>query len=80
MMMLLDVGGGTGMQGINNNGIGINNLGSGGFNKNLISETQWINCDLRFFDFRVLGKFNVVMADPPGDIHMLLPYGTLKDK
>lgn len=45
-----------------------------------ISDTQWINCDLRYFDFRVLGKFNAVMADPPWDIHMQLPYGTLKDK
>ena len=26
---------------------------------------QWINCDLRTFDFRVLGKFDVIMADPP---------------
>nr|CAI39087.1 Putative mRNA N6-adenosine-methyltransferase [Paramecium tetraurelia] len=41
---------------------------------------QWINCDLRIFDFRVLGKFDVIMADPPWDIHMNLPYGTLKDK
>jgi mRNA (2'-O-methyladenosine-N6-)-methyltransferase len=48
--------------------------------KTQISETQWINCDLRYFDFRVLGKFNIIMADPPWDIHMLLPYGTLKDK
>lgn len=49
-------------------------------NKSNIADTQWINCDLRYFDFKVLGKFNVVMADPPWDIHMLLPYGTLKDK
>lgn len=53
--------------------------------KALLSEkpaipAQWINCDLRVFDFRVLGKFDVVMADPPWDIHMNLPYGTLKDK
>lgn len=52
---------------------------------------QWINCDLRYLDFRILGKFDVVMADPPWDIHMnvitaelflpsQLPYGTLKDK
>lgn len=27
----------------------------------------------------VLGKFAVVMADPPWDIHMELPYGTLSD-
>jgi mRNA (2'-O-methyladenosine-N6-)-methyltransferase len=48
--------------------------------KTQISETQWINCDLRYFDFRVLGRFNVIMADPSWDIHMLLPYGTLMDK
>eukprot|EP01017_Pseudomicrothorax_dubius_P047226 TRINITY_DN8448_c0_g1_i2.p1 TRINITY_DN8448_c0_g1~~TRINITY_DN8448_c0_g1_i2.p1 ORF type:complete len:562 (+),score=122.70 TRINITY_DN8448_c0_g1_i2:40-1725(+) len=41
---------------------------------------QWINCDLRFFDFRILGKFEAIMLDPPWDIHMNLPYGTLKDK
>ena len=37
---------------------------------------QWLNCDLRNFDTSVLGKFAVVMADPPWDIHMELPYGT----
>lgn len=31
---------------------------------------QWINCDLRTFDYSVLGKFHVIMADPPWDIHM----------
>lgn len=36
---------------------------------------QWLNCDLRNFDVSVLGKFAVVMADPPWDIHMELPYG-----
>jgi mRNA (2'-O-methyladenosine-N6-)-methyltransferase len=35
---------------------------------------------MRSFDFTVLGKFEVVMADPPWDIHMNLPYGTMKDK
>uniref|UniRef100_A0A915I212 mRNA m(6)A methyltransferase n=1 Tax=Romanomermis culicivorax TaxID=13658 RepID=A0A915I212_ROMCU len=40
---------------------------------------QWIQCDLRFFDLTVLGKFSVVMADPPWDIHMELPYGTMSD-
>ena len=28
----------------------------------------------------MLGKFDVIMADPPWDIHMNLPYGTMKDK
>ncbi|XP_076338474.1 methyltransferase like 3 [Tachypleus tridentatus] len=40
---------------------------------------QWIQCDLRFFDMTILGKFAVVMADPPWDIHMELPYGTMSD-
>lgn len=36
---------------------------------------QWINCDLRRFDYSVLGKFHVIMADPPWDIHMSVrPY------
>ena len=41
---------------------------------------QWVQCDLRNFDLCVLGKFNVVMADPPWDIHMELPYGTMSDE
>ena len=45
-----------------------------------MKHAEWINCDLRYFDFKVLGKFDVIMADPPWDIHMSLPYGTLKDK
>lgn len=40
---------------------------------------QWICCDIRFLDVGILGKFAVVMADPPWDIHMELPYGTLTD-
>ncbi|KAG8709027.1 hypothetical protein FRC09_000909 [Ceratobasidium sp. 395] len=40
---------------------------------------QWINCDVRRFDYGVLGKFHVIMADPPWDIHMSLPYGTMTD-
>ncbi|XP_065184529.1 N6-adenosine-methyltransferase catalytic subunit-like [Sycon ciliatum] len=40
---------------------------------------QWVNCDIRTLDFTVLGKFSVVMADPPWDIHMELPYGTMSD-
>lgn len=36
---------------------------------------QWIQCDLRYLDMTVLGKFAVIMADPPWDIHMELPYG-----
>ena len=33
----------------------------------------------RNFRFEVLGKFSVIMADPPWDIHMELPYGTMSD-
>ena len=40
---------------------------------------QWVQCDLRSLDLSVLGKFSVVMADPPWDIHMELPYGTMSD-
>ncbi|BFZ64926.1 hypothetical protein YB2330_006082 [Saitoella coloradoensis] len=40
---------------------------------------QWISADIRKLDFRSLGKFGVVMMDPPWDIHQLLPYGTLTD-
>ncbi|KAI8873911.1 MT-A70-domain-containing protein [Ramicandelaber brevisporus] len=44
-----------------------------------LTPPQWINCDIRSFDFSVLGKFSVIMADPPWDIHMSLPYGTMTD-
>lgn len=40
---------------------------------------QWIQCDLRYLDMSILGKFAVIMADPPWDIHMELPYGTMSD-
>ena len=45
-----------------------------------IALCEWVNCDMRLFDFTVLGKFDAIMADPPWDIHMNLPYGTMKDK
>ena len=32
--------------------------------------SQWINCDIRYFDMSIIGKFDVVIADPPWDIHM----------
>ena len=28
---------------------------------------------------KVLGKFGVIMADPPWEIHQELPYGTMSD-
>lgn len=31
-------------------------------------------------DLTTLGKYSVIMADPPWDIHMELPYGTMKDE
>lgn len=44
-----------------------------------LGEPQWINCDVRSFDYTVLGKFGVIMADPPWEIHMDLPYGIITD-
>ncbi|EGD82745.1 N6-adenosine-methyltransferase 70 kDa subunit [Salpingoeca rosetta] len=41
---------------------------------------QWIQCDVRYIDFSVLGKFSVIMADPPWRINMELPYGTMSDE
>jgi len=40
---------------------------------------QWLSCDVRSFDLGLLGQFGVIMADPPWDIHMELPYGTMAD-
>lgn len=40
---------------------------------------QWVNCDLRRFDYSLLGQFQVIVADPAWDIHMTLPYGTITD-
>jgi mRNA (2'-O-methyladenosine-N6-)-methyltransferase len=40
---------------------------------------QWIDADLKNFDYSILGKFDVIVADPPWDIHMSLPYGTMSD-
>ncbi|XP_077982444.1 N(6)-adenosine-methyltransferase catalytic subunit METTL3-like [Glandiceps talaboti] len=48
-------------------------------NKVILYPSQWIQCDLRSLYMPVLGKFSVVMADPPWDIHMELPYGTMQD-
>lgn len=45
-----------------------------------VPDSQWVNCDIRYFDYSILGKFDVIMADPPWDIHMDLPYGTLSDE
>lgn len=44
-----------------------------------ITPPQWINCDVRYLPFGILGKFAVIISDPAWDIHMSLPYGTCKD-
>lgn len=44
-----------------------------------LTPPQWLQCDLRYLDMTFLGKFSVIMADPPWDIHMELPYGTMSD-
>ncbi|GJV74642.1 N6-adenosine-methyltransferase MT-A70-like protein [Tanacetum coccineum] len=44
-----------------------------------LGESQWINCDIRNFKMDILGQYGVIMADPPWDIHMELPYGTMAD-
>lgn len=39
-----------------------------------------VPCAYRTFDFSIFhGKVKIVMADPPWDIHMDLPYGTMTD-
>ena len=44
-----------------------------------LGEPQWVSADVRTLDMSVLGQFGVILADPPWDIHMDLPYGTLSD-
>lgn len=46
---------------------------------NLIDEPQWLNMDARRMSPDLLGSFDLILADPPWDIHMSLPYGTLSD-
>lgn len=48
---------------------------------------QWINCDLQTFDLvknlvgpSEYGDYDVLMVDPPWDIHMTLPYETISDQ
>ncbi|XP_031561596.1 N6-adenosine-methyltransferase subunit METTL3-like [Actinia tenebrosa] len=48
-------------------------------NKIILYPPQYIQCDVRTLDTSILGKFSVIMADPPWDIHMELPYGTMAD-
>ncbi|EMG50985.1 IME4 N6-adenosine-methyltransferase IME4 [Candida maltosa Xu316] len=44
-----------------------------------VQPPQWINCDVRYLPFPILGKFAAIISDPAWDIHMSLPYGTCKD-
>lgn len=37
-------------------------------------QAEWINCDIRSFDYSVLGQFQVIVADPPWDIHMAVSF------
>ncbi|KAF6020880.1 hypothetical protein EB796_020795 [Bugula neritina] len=57
----------------------VRSLGSQGTSDFKMMPPQWVQCDMRNFDMSVLGKFAVIMADPPWDIHMELPYGTMSD-
>ncbi|KAJ9522259.1 hypothetical protein QJQ45_008086 [Haematococcus lacustris] len=45
-----------------------------------LEQPQWIRCDVRKLDMSVLGKFGIIMADPPWQIHQDLPYGTMEDE
>ncbi|CDK27214.1 unnamed protein product [Kuraishia capsulata CBS 1993] len=40
---------------------------------------QWINCDVRFLDFSILGKFAAIVADPSWAINMRTPNKVSKD-
>ena len=44
-----------------------------------LPEPQWLKIDIRTFNMKVLGKFGVIMSDPPWEIHQDLPYGTMAD-
>lgn len=45
-----------------------------------LPEPQWLQCDVRLLDMDIIGKFGVIMADPPWAIHQDLPYGTMEDE
>lgn len=45
-----------------------------------LSESTWINCDIRTFPLSIFaGRVAAILLDPPWDIHMELNYGTLSD-
>nr|VWO97305.1 Zn(2)-C6 fungal-type domain-containing protein [Ganoderma boninense] len=54
-------------------------LGAGGRGKEKAPCRYLHSRSIGIFDYSVLGKFHVIMADPPWDIHMSLPYGTMTD-
>eukprot|EP00929_Paragymnodinium_shiwhaense_P033764 TRINITY_DN18482_c0_g1_i1.p1 TRINITY_DN18482_c0_g1~~TRINITY_DN18482_c0_g1_i1.p1 ORF type:complete len:705 (+),score=148.10 TRINITY_DN18482_c0_g1_i1:176-2290(+) len=69
------------------NQAGVNNRGTDTKRINMMDmkgkevPSQWIQCDLKTFPLQIFkGQISVVMADPPWDIHMELPYGTLTDE
>jgi mRNA m6A methyltransferase catalytic subunit len=43
---------------------------SGDESKEKLIPMQWINCDLRNLDLGILNPCDVIMLDPPWDIHM----------
>ena len=60
---------------VEGDGVGESRVSSSVQGSHKLLPPQWVNCDLRYMDMTCLGKFSVVMADPPWDIHMELPYG-----
>lgn len=40
---------------------------------------RYLNVDIRLLDMKRLGKFSVIICDPPWTIRQNLPYGTLTD-
>ncbi|KIZ04222.1 n6-adenosine-methyltransferase ime4 [Monoraphidium neglectum] len=44
-----------------------------------LDRPQWVTADVRHFDLTTLGKFQVIMADPPWEINQELPYGLMSD-
>lgn len=41
-----------------------------------LQEPQWITCDVRNLDWSILGKFGVIMTDPPWHIRQVRPTAT----
>ncbi|OQR95628.1 mRNA (2'-O-methyladenosine-N6-)-methyltransferase [Thraustotheca clavata] len=45
-----------------------------------VSDGVGISCDVTTFDFKSLGKFDIIVMDPPWDIQMKLDYPTMSDE